>query len=106
MSRLDDTTTILAIRMADAADAGAVTRLAALDSASVPEGPMLLGLLDGCPLVALALDSGAVLADPFAPTADLVTLVRERAQRFSTPTAPPARSWWRRMALHPAAGRA
>lgn len=81
MNRMDAAT--LAIRPAVDADAPAVIRLAALDSAQVPAGPLLLGLLDARAVVALALVTGAVVADPFTPTLDVIALVRARAERLN-----------------------
>ena len=91
MSRLDRTTATLAIRPAFDDDADAVARLAALDSAPVPAGPLLLGVVDGCRLAALDLDTGAVVSDPFSPTDELVALLRLRADRLQAATAPPRR---------------
>ncbi len=79
MSRFDSAAT-LALRLADDEDATSVTRLAALDSAPVPERPLLLGLLDDRPVVALSLATGALVADPFTPTLDVIALVRRRAE--------------------------
>lgn len=67
------------IRVADASDAGTVGRLAALDSAPVPAGSVLLAEVDGEARAALSLASDDVIADPFSRTADLATLLRMRA---------------------------
>ena len=72
-------TQTLSIRPASQDDAVAIARLAALDSAEAPAGETLLAIVDGQPLAALSLASGAVVADPFAPTADLVVMLRQRA---------------------------
>ena len=102
MSRPEDAT--LAIRLADDADTSAVGRLAALDSADLPEGPLLLGLLDARPVVALSLRTGAVVADPFTPTLEVIALVRRRAQRLGDSTLP-ASTGRRRVFSRPALGR-
>ncbi len=68
-----------AIRPASQDDTAAVARLAALDSAAVPTGRLLLGIVDGEPLAALSLEDGAVVADPFTRTVGLVALLRQRA---------------------------
>lgn len=73
-------TAILAIRAASPDDRAAVARLAALDSSGVPAGPLLLAIVDGAPLAALSRTTGAVVADPFSPTAGLVELLRRRAE--------------------------
>ena len=67
------------IRAATPADGPVLTRLAALDSAAVPFGPVLLAEVDGEPRAALALRDGAVIADPFARTAELVQLLKVHA---------------------------
>jgi len=87
MPPTDLPTTILAIRPATADDDAAVARLAALDSATVPAGALLLGTVDGLPVAAVSVDTGAVVADPFTPTADLVALLRQRARRLRAPVA-------------------
>lgn len=69
----------LTIRRADAADAGALVRLAALDSASPPTGDALLAEVGDELWAALELDSGAAIADPFRPSGDLVDLLRLRS---------------------------
>jgi hypothetical protein len=55
-------------------------RLAQLDSARPLPAPRLLALVDGQPLAAISLRDRAVIADPFAHTAHLVALLRERAE--------------------------
>lgn len=72
-------TTVLTLRPATASDAAEVSRLAQLDSAPIPAGDLLLALVDDRPMAALSLETGAVVADPFSPTADLVAMLRERA---------------------------
>jgi hypothetical protein len=67
------------IRRAYPDDAAALERLARLDSRRPLEGPVLLAERDGRVLAALATDSGRHVADPFAPTADLVALLEVRA---------------------------
>ena len=78
MKTLNPTPTI-AIRPASPADTRTIMRLAALDSAPVPFGPTLLAEIDGEPRAAIALRDGAVVADPFHRTADLVALLDVRA---------------------------
>ena len=75
------TTDTIVIRRARAADAPILTRLAALDSRPVPGADSLIAELDGVAVAALDLADGAVVADPFAPTADVVELLRLRASR-------------------------
>ena len=79
---------ILAIRPATQDDELIVARLAALDSAPVPAGDLLLGVVDGRPLAALSMSTAAVVADPFACTAELVGLLRQRAARLQAVATP------------------
>ena len=72
-------TDTLTIRRADAADAGALVRLAALDSASPPTGEALLAEVGDELWAAVEIDSGAAIADPFRPSGELVELLRLRA---------------------------
>ena len=69
----------ITIRPAYADDDLAVRRLAILDSAEVPAEPLLLAEVDGELRAALSLADGAVIADPFAPTAELLPLLHLRA---------------------------
>jgi hypothetical protein len=80
-------TPIVAIRLATEDDAAAVTRLAALDSARVPAGQLLLGIVDGEARAAVAIATGEAIADPFHPTADVVALLRLRADRLRSAAA-------------------
>jgi hypothetical protein len=75
--------TSLTIRRADAADSGALVRLAALDSAYPPTGDVLLAEVNGELWAAVELDSGAAIADPFRPSGDLVDLLQLRAGRLN-----------------------
>jgi hypothetical protein len=69
----------LTIRRADAADAGALLRLAALDSSFPPTGEMLLAEVGNELWAAVEIDTGTAIADPFRPSGDLVDLLRLRA---------------------------
>ena len=71
----------LTIRRAGPADAGALVRLAALDSASPPTGDALLAEVGDELWAAIELDTGTAIADPFRPSRDLVELLRLRAPR-------------------------
>jgi hypothetical protein len=76
------TNTALTIRRASAADAAAVARLAALDSAVPPTGELLLGEVGDELWAAVAVASGAAIADPFRPSRDIVELLNLRARRM------------------------
>jgi hypothetical protein len=81
----------ITIRPAYADDASALARLAALDSAVVPEGPLMLAEVDGELLVALSTEDSTVIADPFHRTAELVELLRAHLRR----SGPASRLQWR-----------
>jgi hypothetical protein len=70
------------IRPAYADDQLALMRLAALDSAEVPSGPLMVAEVDGELRAAVALESLAVIADPFHLTSDLVELLHEHIIRL------------------------
>jgi hypothetical protein len=72
----------LTVRLAVAADWPALRRIAELDSAAPPPAPLLIGERDGRLLAALSLGDGAVVADPFVPTADVVALLELRARQL------------------------
>ncbi len=71
-----------AVRRATDADQPALERLAALDSSRPPQGEVLIAFVDGQPLAAVGIETGATVADPFRPTADLVELLQTRARRL------------------------
>lgn len=72
----------ISIRVASEQDASALLRLAALDSADVPRGQILLAEEDRAVRAALPLDGGRPIADPFAPTTHLLALLELRAARL------------------------
>ena len=67
-------------RFATVADERSVIRLAALDSAAVPAGLLLLGEQNGELRAALSVSDGSVIADPFRRTAHLVDAMRAAAR--------------------------
>jgi hypothetical protein len=73
------TSTSISLRLAGPADRDSLERLALLDSATPLRGPVLVAETGGEPRAALALGDDRVVADPFAPTAELVALLRTRA---------------------------
>lgn len=95
----------ITVRMANAADLLAIERLAQLDSAVAPRGAVLVAELGRSGIVAaLSIEDGAVIADPFVPTAELVALLRLRARQLRrSDREPPSRSqlsplaWLRRL---------
>jgi hypothetical protein len=76
--------TALTIRRATAADTFAIRRLAAIDSAAPPTGDVLLAEMGHELWAAVAIESGAAIADPFRPSGDLVDLLRFRAGRLGS----------------------
>jgi hypothetical protein len=73
------------IRWAMPDDARSVDILAELDETSVSPGPLLLAFVGDELWVALSVSTGAAASDPFRPTADVATLVRERARQLTVP---------------------
>ena len=73
----------IVIRRATDADIRTLADLAILDSRSPLTGPALVAEIDGGVLAALDLADGSVAADPFAPTAELVELLRMHARAIS-----------------------
>ena len=69
----------LTLRVASPDDAPAVRRLAQLDSSRPPSGRVLLAVVGSEPVAALGVETGAVVADPFRPTADVVAVLRRAA---------------------------
>ena len=73
----------LTLRYADGADSAALDRLAQLDSAHAPRGVVLVAEVAGDVLAAVSIDDPrVVVADPFRPTGELVTLLAERARQL------------------------
>lgn len=75
----------LTIRRSTAADAPAIRRLAQLEGVPPPVGEHLVAEEHGTVRAALALHGGAAIADPFHPTAELVTMLSLRAARLAPP---------------------
>jgi hypothetical protein len=70
----------ITIRRAYADDEVALLRLAELDSAELPAGPLLIAELDGNIKVALSLRDGTSIADPFTRTVEVLELLRVHAR--------------------------
>jgi hypothetical protein len=75
----------LALRMAHPEDDRDVRRLAALDSSSPLEEPVMLALVDGEAVAAVSLSDERVVANPFLPTADAVALLDMRIAQLRRP---------------------
>lgn len=74
--------TQVTIRFATAADAPAIERLAALDSAQAPDGEVVLAEVDGEVVALVPLAPGRAVADPFRHTAEIVRLLELRASQL------------------------
>ena len=72
------------IREATSADALAVRRLAALDDRRALRGRALVAEESGEVRAAISLDDGRVVANPFAPTAELVEMLRMHRGHVAT----------------------
>jgi len=77
----------LVLRRAAAEDEGALARLARLDSAPRLTGEVLVAEVDDHIVAAIPVGGGRAIADPFRPTADVVELLRARAERVGAPAA-------------------
>jgi hypothetical protein len=81
----------VALRLCSVHDDAALERLAVLEGRPVPRGSFVLAEVDGTVVAALPLAGGAVLADPFRPTAHLLPLLRLRASQLERATGTRAR---------------
>jgi hypothetical protein len=72
----------LTVRLAESRDDIALRRLAALDSAKLPAGTLLVGEMGGAIQAAVPVNGGRTIANPFVPTAELVTLLELRAKQL------------------------
>jgi hypothetical protein len=75
----DHLTPSITLRGASRDDHTALCRLAALDSASLPPAPLMMGEVDGKLRAAVSIADGTAIADPFYPTAHIVALLRTHA---------------------------
>ncbi len=67
------------LRRANFRDDAALDRLAQLEGLQVPAEPILLAEVDGRVLAAVSIADGDAIADPFAPTAHLIEMLRAHA---------------------------
>jgi hypothetical protein len=82
MAALQNLAPTVVIRAARGSDGPALRRLAALDSAELPAGELLIAEADDQVVAAVSVDTGAKVADPFRRTADVVDLLAFRAKRL------------------------
>ena len=84
VTEMTDTEPDINLRLASEADATRLRTLAELDSRPVPAGRVLIGEVDGRLRAAVSLDGRReTVADPFRPSADLVALLRLRADQLA-----------------------
>jgi len=74
------------LRLCRVDDDAALERLALLEGRPSPAGRYIVAELNGVVVAAMSLVSGAVLADPFEPTAQLIPLLKLRAAQVSPET--------------------
>jgi hypothetical protein len=87
MSSMSTSSTIAMRAATTDSDERIVHKLALLDSAADPAGPVVIALVDGRPVAAASLVDGHVVADPFQPTADVVELLQARVAASAQHTA-------------------
>jgi hypothetical protein len=88
----------VALRLCSVHDDAALERLAVLEGRPVPRGRFVLAEVDGTVVAALPLDGGALLADPFRPTAHLLPLLRLRAGQLEQANG--SRGWVGRLSFN------
>jgi hypothetical protein len=77
------------VRFFEERDVEAIRQLAILEDRPEPDGGVLVADVDGRVVAALPYPGGEALADPFAPTADVVALLKLRAAQVSRPEGRP-----------------
>src|SRR5690348_3809793 len=82
MTALQNLAPTVVIRAARGSDGPALRRLAALDSAELPAGELLVAESGDSLIAALSVDTGEKVADPFRRTADVVDLLAYRARHL------------------------
>ena len=82
MPRNTSHTSEITVRLADHTDSRALLELAALDSAQVPSGALVLAESDGEIVAAVPVNGGRAIADPFHGTAMLIEMLELRAAQI------------------------
>ncbi|HEX6459182.1 MAG TPA: hypothetical protein VF032_09725 [Thermoleophilaceae bacterium] len=70
------------VRLAEPGDESNLRHLAALDSARLPAGPLLVGEMGGGIQAAVPVMGGRAIANPFVRTAELVSVLELRAEQM------------------------
>ena len=78
---METTAPHISIRLATDDEDRTLLRLAALDSAPAPRGPVLVADVDGEIVAAHSLARARSIADPFRPTAEVRELLELRARQ-------------------------
>jgi hypothetical protein len=86
-----ETTLPVIIREATDADREALVRIAQRDSKLVPAGALIVAETGGELRAAVEIDTGRTIADPFRHTADLLGLLRARADQLRASRGRPLR---------------
>jgi hypothetical protein len=84
---IPDARAAVTLRLATEADAGALRRLAAVDSARVLSSPVLVADVGGELWAAVSLQDGGAIADPFRPSGELLGLLLERSRQLAAVSA-------------------
>ena len=79
----DENQDAVELRLCRVDDDPALDRLAMLEGRPAPAGRYVIAEVDGTVVAAISLISGAVLADPFEPTAHLLPLLELRAAQLA-----------------------
>ncbi len=82
MHRTNVHTSEITVRLADHTDSRALLDLAALDSAQVPAGALVVAESDGELVAAIPVDGGRPIADPFRGTELIVQMLELRAAQI------------------------
>ena len=82
MHRNTSHTSEITVRLADYTDSRALLELAAIDSAQVPAGALVLAESHGEIVAAVPVDGGGAIADPFRRTGALVEMLELRAAQI------------------------
>ena len=80
---VDTRTSQITMRPAGPGDCGALMRLAALDSADVPQSPVLVAEAGEELVAAIELDGGRSISDPFQHTSALIEMLELRAAQLT-----------------------
>ena len=84
------------VRLADSDDTRALLRLATLDSASLPAGPIVLAESGREMVAAVPVTGGPAIADPFHRTAAVVEMLELRAEQLRAGAPTDGQPTWRR----------